>query len=162
MQTYPMDNRYLLNRCSPQHESRTQLPKVAEKLQQQNLTTALKGELVASSAGRRGVQPQPVKSLDADCISSENSSGDDHHHQQDKEMNDLAAINHMYAERRRRKRQRECFAELRKLVPNIRKRDNVTVLEHTIIFIKELQSKAAELERLYSLKYELLATDLGL
>ncbi|KAH7428679.1 hypothetical protein KP509_09G011500 [Ceratopteris richardii] len=150
-----------LHRCRPQYESSTELPKVGEKLQQQNLTTALKGESVASSAGRRGVKPQQVKSLDEDCISSGNSSGDHHHHQQDKEVNDLAAIDHMYEERRRRKRQRECLGELRKLVPNIRKRDKVTVLEHTIMFIEELQCKADELARLYSLKDELLASDLG-
>ncbi|KAH7428665.1 hypothetical protein KP509_09G010700 [Ceratopteris richardii] len=165
MQTDPMENRYLLDRCSPQYESGTKLPKLGEKLQQQNLVTALKGELVASSAGRRGVKRRQVESLDADCISSGNSSGD-HHHEQDKEMNDLAAINHMYTERRRRKRQRECFADLRKLVPNIGKVSEhsfrnmyglyiyFVYRHHTIMFIKELQSKADELERLYSLKDE--------
>ncbi|KAH7428677.1 hypothetical protein KP509_09G011300 [Ceratopteris richardii] len=160
MQTDAIENRHPLNRCSPQYASLIQLPKVLGESYKQNLTTAIKGELLASNAGKRAVKHRQVESGDANCISSGNNSGD-YHHQQDKEMNDLAAINHMYAERRRRKRQRECFAELRRLVPNIRKRDKVTVLEHTIMFIKDLKSKADELERLYSLKDELLASDLG-
>ncbi|KAH7428562.1 hypothetical protein KP509_09G007100 [Ceratopteris richardii] len=150
-----------LNMCSPKYVLRMHLPMLAEKMQQQASKAALPCALVTNGIGTGATQHRQVVSVDSDSISSGNSSGD-HHQQQRNDVNDLAAINHMYAERRRRKRQRDCFAELRTIVPNIKKRDKVAVLEHTITFIKELQRKVDELERLHSLRDELLTGDVGM
>ncbi|KAH7428684.1 hypothetical protein KP509_09G011900 [Ceratopteris richardii] len=149
-----------INSYSPKYVLRIRLPKLAEKMQQQALRSTRTGTSVVNSAGTQASSHWQAASVDVHRISSGNSSGN-YHQQQKNETNDLTATSHMYAERRRRKRQRECFTKLRTLVPNIRKKDKVTVLEHAITFIKELQNKVDELETLISLKDELLAGNLG-
>ncbi|KAH7387944.1 hypothetical protein KP509_16G050000 [Ceratopteris richardii] len=149
-----------INRCSLKYVLRIHLPKLAEKMQQQALRTARTGAVVADCAGARTTQHCQAGPVGVHSISSGNMN-DKHYQPRKNEVDDLIATNHMYAERRRRKRQRECFEELRTLVPNIKKRDKVTILEHAIKFIKELQNKVDDLERLISLKEALLAGNLG-
>ncbi|KAH7428682.1 hypothetical protein KP509_09G011700 [Ceratopteris richardii] len=149
-----------INSYSPKHVLRIRLPKLAEKMQQQALRTARTGTSVVNGAGTQASSHWQAASIDVHSISSGDSSGN-YHQQQKNETNDLTATSHMYAERRRRKRQRECFSKLRTLVPSITKKDKVTVLEHAITFIKESQNKVDELETLISLKDELLAGNLG-
>ncbi|KAH7428683.1 hypothetical protein KP509_09G011800 [Ceratopteris richardii] len=123
-------------------------------MQQQALRSAQTGTSVVNGAGTQASSHRQPASVDVHSISSGNSSGN-YHQQQKDETNDLTATSHMYTERRRRKRQRECFTKLRTLVPNIRKKDKVTtVVEHAITFIKELQNKVDKLETLISLKDE--------
>lgn len=54
---------------------------------------------------------------------------------------------HMMKERTRRGKQNESFNTLRTLLPTLRKKDKVTVLEHTVNYVKQLQDRVEELER---------------
>ncbi|KAH7445591.1 hypothetical protein KP509_01G016400 [Ceratopteris richardii] len=127
----------ITNRCSPKYTLTTVLPRLAQT------TTSL-------TADRR---------MD-NTTSSAIAIGNHQKHQQlcQNENNDLVSMNHTNAERKRRRRERKCIAELRTLVPNIRKTDKVTILEDTIKFIKELQSKLHELQRLISSNDEVRLT----
>ncbi|KAI5058575.1 hypothetical protein GOP47_0026745 [Adiantum capillus-veneris] len=58
-----------------------------------------------------------------------------------------SAKQHMFAERNRRRKQGDCISLLRTLVPNITKRDKVTILERTIEYLKEVQSLVHDLQR---------------
>ncbi|MCO5594163.1 hypothetical protein L7F22_048186 [Adiantum nelumboides] len=62
------------------------------------------------------------------------------------QMNEAAAKQHMFAERNRRRKQGDCLTLLRTLVPNITKRDKVTILGRTIEYLNELQSIAHDLQ----------------
>lgn len=59
---------------------------------------------------------------------------------------DEAAINHMLAERRRRVKQKENFAALRRLVPIISKADKASTLVDAITYLKDLQKEVEELK----------------
>lgn len=63
------------------------------------------------------------------------------------EQQNEGAKQHMIAERKRRRRQSESFRELKSLVPSIIKKDKVTILEHTLHHLKQLQDSVDELTK---------------
>ncbi|KAI5058457.1 hypothetical protein GOP47_0026627 [Adiantum capillus-veneris] len=80
------------------------------------------------------------------------------------QTNEAAAANkqHMFAERNRRRKLVDCISRLRSLVPNITKRDKITILERTVEYLKEVQSFVHDLQQQnHSLQKSINTRDLG-
>lgn len=60
---------------------------------------------------------------------------------------DLTAVNHMIAERKRRRKEAECYRALRNLVPDVAKKDKVALLEQSVVYLKQLENRVSELNQ---------------